>query len=518
MAEFKFDSEAADGACLFFERYLTHVEGKQWTKPNGDPLPFVLDDWQKEKIIRPLFGWKRADGTRRYRTAYIEIPRKNGKSTLCAGIALLLLFADHEQGGKVFSAASDREQAALVFNVASQMVKNSPALRKRAKIRHRSIVVPKTFSAYQVLSAEAFTKHGLNAHGIIFDELHAQPNRDLWDVLTTSTGARTQPLIVAITTAGFDEESICYEVRTHAIKVRDGIIDDPSFLTVIYAAEKDDDWKDEAVWAKANPGLGKSVRIENLRDEVQLAIESPLEQNKFKRLHLNIWTQQSVLWLDMDKWDACSTPVDEKALEGKEAFGGLDMATTTDLTAFDLEFPREDGGFDGITRFWIPEDTAKLRERRDRVPYSKWIDMGLIRTTPGNVCDYSVVRRDILEDCRRFNVREIAFDPWNATQLAIDLQSDGIQMFQFRQGYASMNEPTKALEKLMLDKKIAHGGNPVLRWQASNVSVKTDPSGNIKPEKPKHGTSKRIDGIVAKIMALGRALMKPDELLDIRVI
>lgn len=498
--EFWFDEAAADRAVQFFEQYLRHVKGK-WAG-----VPFELMDWQRDKIIRPLFGWKRMDGTRKYRVAYIEIPRKNGKSTLAAGIALYLLTADGEPGSEVYSAAADREQAAIVFETAKAMVEASPALRKRAQIYKRSIVVPKTRSSYKVLSADAPTKHGLNAHGIIFDELHAQPNRELWDVLTTSTGAREQPLVVAITTAGYDRNSICWEQHDYARKVLDGIIDDPSFFAYIAAANEDDDWTDPKVWAKANPGLGVSVKQEYLEQECKRAKEVPAYQNTFRRLHLNQWTQQETRWMDMTAWDASAGLLRDHELPGRIAYGGLDLSSTTDISAFVLVFPPDEsgGGYRVLPTFWMPEDTMREHQKRDRVPYDVWVREGWIKTTPGNVINYGFIRREINRLANIYNIAEIGADPWNATQLLVDLEGDGFTIVAIRQGFASMSAPTKELMNLVLAKKLIHGGNPVLRWMADNLVVKTDPAGNIKPDKAK--STQRIDGIVALIMALDRAV------------
>jgi phage terminase large subunit-like protein len=517
MTEYIFDEKAADEACQFFERFLTHVDGELGTGADGRPQAFRLADWQAEKIIRPMFGWKRKDnGFRKFRTCYIEIPRKNGKSTLSAGIALQIFFGDKEPGGHVFSAAADRDQASIVFETAKRMIQNSKALSSRCEIYRRSIVSKVTGGYYKVLSADAGTKHGLNAHGIIFDELHAQPNRELWDVLTTSTGARRQPLTIAITTAGYDEESICYQVRDYACKVRDGLIIDPTFLPVIYGADRDDDFTQEEIWKKANPNYGISITREYLEQEALKAKESASYQNTFKRLHLNIWTQQSVLWLDMADWDACASPVDLEALKGRPCYAGLDLSATADITALSLIFPpqSENEPYQFAWWYWIPEEGAAKKERLDRVPYSQWP----VNLTTGNVVDYEAIKGAIRKIGYDYSLMEIAYDPWNATQVAVDLQSEGYRMIQFRQGFVSYNEPTKEFEKLLKGRRMIHGGNPVTRWMASNVSVKTDPAANIKPVKPEHASNKRIDGITAAIMALGLACRQPESVLDVTVI
>jgi len=498
--EYWFDTEAADRAVRFFEACLTHTKG-EWA---GTPLK--LSDWQADKIIRPLFGWKRADGTRKYRTAYIQIPRKAGKSTLAAGIALYLLMADNEPGAEVYSAAADRDQAAIVFEMAKGMAEASEPLRKRVKPFKRALTVPSTASTYKVLSSEAYTKHGLSAHGIVVDEVHALPDRELWDVLTTSTGARRQPLTVAITTAGFDRHSLCFELYDYACKVRDGIFEDPAFLPVIYEAAEDDDWKLPATWHKAHPGLGVSVKEEYFAAECAKAQQMPTYENTFKRLLLNIWTEQDTRWLPMDAWDACAAELPD--LEGRVCYAGLDLSTTTDITALVLAFPVGPVVY-LMPFFWVPSEGIHKRAKRDRVPYDVWTKQGLIAATAGNVIDYDTIRARINELAERFNIKEIAIDRWNATHLATQLTGDGFEVIGFGQGFASMSAPCKELEKRVLGREIAHGGNPVLRWMASNVSVTMDAAGNMKADKAK--STERIDGIVAGLMALGRVIANDDD-------
>lgn len=492
-AGYWFDEAAADRAVQFFELCLTHCKGEL----AGQPLK--LSSWQADTIIRPLFGWKRPDGTRRYRTAYIEIPRKAGKTTLAAGIGLYLLTADGEPGAEIYSAAADRDQAAIAFEIAREMVSASPALRKRVQGFKRSLTFPSAASSYKVLSAEAYTKHGLNAHGIIFDELHAQPNRDLWDVLTTSTGARRQPLTVAITTAGHDRHSICWQLHEHAIRVRDGVVKDDSFLPVIFAADPADDWKSPETWRKAHPGLGVSVREDYLREECERAQALPSYENTFRRLLLNQWTEQDERWLSLSAWDACQE--DTPDLGGCECYAALDLSSTTDITALVLAFPI--GGMVHLLPFfWVPRDGISKRTRRDRVPYDVWVKEGLMDATEGAVIDYDVIRQRINVLAERFNIKEIAIDRWNATQLATQLTGDGFQVVAFGQGFASMAAPCQELEKRVLGKTLNHGGNPVMRWMATNVAIETDAAGNMKPSKAK--STERIDGIVAALMALGR--------------
>ncbi len=509
--DFTFDEVAARRAIDFFHECLTFTAGEWMGRP------FVLQPWQRA-IVANLFGWKQKDGRRRYREAFIYVPRKCGKSELAGGLGNLLTFADGEPAAQVYCAAADREQARLVFNAAKRMVQAEPELADRARIYTNAIVVEGTGSVLKVVSAEAYSKHGINAHGIIIDELHAQPDRELVDVLTTSTGARRQPIIIYITTADFDRLSICNEKYDYACKVRDGIIVDPAFLPVIYEAGRDEDWTQAAVWRSANPNLGVSVSEEYLERECRRAQETPTYENTFKRLHLNMRTQQDVRWLAMEKWDACGgEPINEKSLEGRRCFAGLDLSTTTDISALVLvfhdaltdegELTSTEGTITVLPFFWIPEDGARQRERRDRVPYVTWAREGLIEMTPGNVVDYDIIRKRINELSKRFEISEIALDRWNATHLASQLSGDGFEMVAFGQGYRDMTAPTKEMEKLVLCGKLRHGGHPVLRWMASNVAVEMDAAGNLKPSKKK--SIERIDGIVATIMALGRAMLAP---------
>lgn len=486
------DKAKADFAVKFFHQLLTHTKGELGN------TPFLLAPWQREYIGR-LFGAVDAAGHRVYRTSLLAIPRKNGKSSLCAGIALKLLL-EPEPGAEIYSCAADRDQARLVFEMAKVCVEQSPTLSKMLKVYRNSIVREETHSTYKALSSEAFTKHGLSCHGIIFDELHAQTSRELWDVMTTSTGARRQPLCVALTTAGFDRKSICWDIWRYAIAVRDGAIKDPTFLPAIYAADESDDWTSEKTWRKANPNLGVSVKLDDLRVRCKRAQEMPSEENTFRRLHLNQWTEQDTRWLQMKHWAqgdvAC--PVD---LTGRECYAGLDLASTYDTTALVLLFPLDDGLYWAQPHFWIPEDNAHDREKRDRVPYMQWHKEGQLHTTPGNVTDFDAVRIDIVNLCKKYNVRQIAIDRWNAHQLTQQLQSDGISVVGFGQSFASMSSPAKQLETLVVGGKILHGGHKVLAWQASNVAVIHDHQQNIKPSKAK--STERIDGIVALVMAVG---------------
>jgi len=487
------------------QRAISFIENLKHTKGEYAGHNFKLTDWQKRDIIIPLFGTLNPDGTRQYRTCFIELPRKNGKTTLAAAIALELTFADGEFGAEVYSAANDRDQAALVFNEAAAMIRQEPALEKRAKILDttKRIVYYGRNSFYRAISAEAYTKWGYNAHGVIYDELHAAPDRELWDVLTTSTGSRRQPLIVVITTAGYDRNSICWELHDYALKVKNGIIEDPTFLPVIYAADEKDDWQDERIWKKANPALKSGFRkIEEMRIAAMKAKEIPAYEMVFRRLYLNQWVNSVERWMPIEKWDACKGEVDLESLKGRPCYAGLDLSSTIDLTALSLVFPKDDT-YDVLMRFWIPGDTAKEAEKRDRVPYQTWAQQGLITLTEGNVIDYDYIKEELKKLRESFDIKEIAYDRWGAAKLVQDLTEEGFTVVPFGQGYASMSSPTKELMNLVLGQKIRHNGDPILRWNVDNMVVRTDPAGNLKPDKEK--ATQKIDGCVAMIMALDRA-------------
>ena len=498
----KYDARAANAAVAFIE-CLKHTKGI-W---HGEP--FSLLAWQ-EQIVRDIFGAKKPNGYRQFNTAYVEIPKKMGKSELAAAIALYLTCGDQEFGAEVYGCASDRQQASIVFDVAVQMVEQCKPLKDRIQLRlsYKRMIYKPLMSFYQVLSAEAYTKHGLNVHGVVFDELHSQPTRELYDVMTHGSGdARKQPLYFLITTAGYDRNSICWQVHSKAKDILVGKKRDPTFYPVIYGAEETDDWTSEAVWAKANPSLGVTVDIEKLRDAYQSAKESPAEENLFRQLRLDQWTKQSVRWMPMANWDACTVPVDAEALRGRICYGGLDLSKSHDLSAFVLVFPPKEPDEDIfyiLPYFWIPEDNLYTRVKRDHVPYDVWRQQGLIYATEGDVIHYSHIESVIEGLGSVYNIQEIAYDMWGATQMSQDLTALGFTVASFGQGFKSMTPPTQELYKLVKEKRIAHGGNPVLRWMMDNVVVDTDAAENIKPNKAK--STERIDGVVAMIMALDRAI------------
>ena len=477
-----YDRDAADFAVAFIEN-LCHTKGTWAGKP------FLLLDWQ-EQIIRDLFGILKPNGYRQFNTAYVEIPKKNGKSELAAAIALLLCCGDGEERAEVYGCAADRQQASIVFEVAADMVRMCPALSKRVKIlaSQKRIIYAPTNSFYQVLSAEAYSKHGFNIHGVVFDELHTQPNRKLFDVMTKGSGdARMQPLYFLITTAGTDTHSICYETHQKAMDILEGRKIDPTFYPVIYGAADTEDWTDPKVWKKANPSLGETIGMDKVVAACESARQNPGEENSFRQLRLNQWVKQAVRWMPMEKWDSCAFPVNEDDLEGRVCYGGLDLSSTTDITAFVLVFPPtdEDDRYILLPYFWVPEETLDLRVRRDHVPYDLWERQGKLFTTEGNVVHYGYIEQFIERLGERFNIREIAFDRWGAVQMVQNLEGMGFTVVPFGQGFKDMSPPTKELMKLVLEKKIAHGGHPVLRWMMDNIYIRTDPAGNIKADKEK---------------------------------
>lgn len=493
----RYDKAAADFAVAFIES-LCHTKGTWAGKP------FELIDWQ-EHIIRDLFGTLKPNGYRQFNTAYIEIPKKQGKSELAAAVALLLTCGDGEERAEVYGCAADRQQAAIVFDVAADMVRMCPALSKRVKIlaSQKRLIYTPTNSFYQVLSAEAYSKHGFNIHGVVFDELHTQPNRKLFDVMTKGSGdARMQPLYFLITTAGTDTHSICYETHQKAKDIIEGRKIDPTFYPVIYGADESDDWTNPKVWKKANPSLDITVGIDKVKAACESAKQNPGEENAFRQLRLNQWVKQAVRWMPMEKWDKCAFSVDEDELEGRVCYGGLDLSSTTDITAFVLVFPPldEEDKYIILPYFWIPEDNLTLRVNRDHVPYDVWERQGYLQTTEGNVVHYGFIEKFIERLGERFNIREIAFDRWGAVQMVQNLEGMGFTVVPFGQGFKDMSPPTKELMKLVLEQKIAHGGHPVLRWNMDNIYIRTDPAGNIKADKEK--STEKIDGAVATIMAL----------------
>jgi phage terminase large subunit-like protein len=500
-----YDSDKADDAVWFFENRLTHTKGKYAKKE------FKLAKWQ-DKIIRELFGTIKVDGARQYSTAYVEIPKKNGKSELAAGIALYCLLMDGEEGAEVYSAAATREQAAIVFRVAAQMVRNNAKLNEECRIidSTKTILIrddPNCF--YKAISADAGTQDGINPSCVVFDELHRQKTRDLWDVLTYGSDTRRQPLTFAITTAGIIGESpVCEQQHSYAESILKGVFKDPTFYPVIYGLDEKEDWTLESNWYKANPALDDFLPVDKVRTACEKAKRLPAEQNSFRRLRLDQWTSQETRWIPLAEWEECGGPFNPNDLVGKDCIAGLDLSTTKDITALALLFPVEDEIF-VIPHFWLPEHDLYERSVRDSVPYDFWVKQELIHTTPGNIIDYSFIRKKVNELADVYSIQEIAHDPWNATQIALELAGDGFTMVPIRQGFISLSAPSKELERLVMGRKLHHGGHPVLRWMLDCTSILQDSTGNIKPVKPDRGkSSKRIDGIVATVIGLARVIAR----------
>ncbi len=501
-----YDKAKADRAVKFIEN-LCHTKGK-WAGKR-----FWLLPWQ-EQLIRDIFGIVKPDGYRQLRTAFVEICKKVGKSELAAAVALYLLYADNEPSAEVYGAAADRQQASIVFDVARQMVEMSPALLKRSKLMTatKSIVNYGNSGYYQVLSAEVGGKHGFSVSGLVFDEIHTQPNRQLYDVLTKgSSDARQNPLHFIITTAGTDRHSIAYELHTKAVDILEGRRVDPTFYPVVYGLKDDEDWEDEANWYKVNPSLGYTVDIERLRDAYREAKQNPADEVTFKWLRLNMWVSSTVAWIPDAIFMKGNEEIDLAALEGRDCYGGLDLSSTGDITALVLVFPPrdEDEKYILLPFFWVPEETIPQRVKAASVPYDIWERQGYLLSTEGNVIHYDFIEKFINDLAEKYHIVEIAVDRWNATQMIQNLEGDGFTMIPFGQGSASMSGPTKDFYRLLMEGKIIHGGHPVLRWMAGNVVVDTDPAGNIKVTKAK--SKEKIDGIVAAIMALDRCIRNQTE-------
>jgi phage terminase large subunit-like protein len=502
-----FDERAAKAAIAFYS-VLRHWKG-EWA---GEVIRL---EPAQQFWLWSLFGWKRDDGTRRFRTAYLEVGRKNAKTTTAAGIGLFLAFAEGEGGAEVYSAATKQDQAKIVHRDATEMVKRSPQLKKIITVFRNNLHSVESGSKFEPLSADYNSLDGLNIQGVIADELHAWPSPELWGVLKTGTGSRRQPLMLAITTAGVDQQGICYAQREYLTRILKGIIEDDSYWGMIYTLdtrqdwpdlEQDDNWQNEANWIKANPLLGVSKKWDTMRQDAREATNRPAELNHFLRWHLNIWTTAVTRWINPFQWDECgSVVVNEQALYGRLCYGGLDLSSTGDLTAFVLVFPPSTPGglWEVLCRFWIPADNIIDRVRRDQVPYDQWVREGYIETTPGNSVDYDFILAQIESDMSNYNIAEVAFDPWNATHVSNRLIENNITMVDFRQGFVSMNPAMKALEVAIAQGELAHGDSPVLNWMADNLVVRTDPAGNIKPDKER--SREKIDGMVALAMAHHRA-------------
>ena len=494
-----FNEQKASDAIEFFS-YLKHSKG-EWAGQS-----FTLEPWQMF-IVWVLFGWVKKDGTRRFKTGYLEVPRKNGKSTLGAGIGLKLAFADDEPGAEVYSAATKKDQAIIVHGEATRMVKASPDLIDVIQVFKNSLTRIDKAQKYEPLGADEDTLDGLNVHAAIVDELHAHKTRGVYDLMETGTSARRQPLLFAITTAGTDQTdaSICWEQHVYVEQILRGVIEDDTYFGFICAMDDKDDWQDERNWFKANPNLGVSKKLEYMRDQALKAKNMPSKLNTFLRLDLNQWTQQATRWIDLSLWDKnAGAAIDEAELKGRACYAGLDLSSVSDLTAFVLLFQDPATGVGSVLcRFWCPQARLEDEHNRYREQYIAWEREGLITATPGNAIDYEAVKAQVLKDAETFQIQELAVDRlFQGYQMSMQLAEEGLTVAACGMGFMSMAGPTAELERRLLSHSLRHGGNPVLRWMANNVAVKEDPAGNKKPDKAQ--SQGKIDGIVALLLALDR--------------
>lgn len=499
-------------------RVKTFIQNLSFSKGQWAGQPFNLLPWQWEKLVLPAFGTIKSDGSRQYRFVYCEIPKKNGKTELGGALALYMLCADREGKPEVYSASGDKEQAGLCFSAAAEMVKSSPILSKNLKIleSRKRIVNPRNSGFYQVLSSESELQHGLSPSAIFFDELHAQPTDRLWNVLTAGTDyARKQQLVMVLTTAGiYDKNSIWWKIRTRAQQIEKGILEQSNFLPVLYIADPDEDPENEELWKRVNPSLGQIFTTDKIREDFETAKNDPVDLQNFLRFRLNIPIKSLSRWMPMNEWDQCSAKPDLESLRGRTCYGGLDLASKIDLASFVMVFPPllEGEAWDVIVKFYCPEDGILKRSRVDRVNYDIWAKQGFITSTPGNVIDYDFIEKDIFQAAEDYSMRVIGFDSWNATATATRVMNklnptgndNGFQMIECRQGPRTFNEPAKDLLVKVKSKQIRHGGNPVLRWCADNLVMRSDANGNVAPDKQR--AQEKIDGMVALLMAFDVAL------------
>jgi phage terminase large subunit-like protein len=509
-----YDDKLADQAVRFFY-LLRHIEG-EWKGKH-----FELADWQEWDIIRPLLGWRHKEtGFRRYRTAYIEIPRRNSKSTMAAGLAAYGFLADQEHRGQIFSAATKEEQALIVWEMARDMIMASPELREYIEVFKRSLFCPRLGSKFKPLGRDSHTQDGLSVHMGVIDEYHAHKNSDMLDVLSSGRGSRRQPILIIITTAGFGTHCPCKKESDLVKRIINGMAQNDQYFGYITTVDDPTKWDDPIEWQKANPNLGLSVYVDGFKAEFEEAKMSPAKQNAFKAKKLNVWTEQSTRWISMEMFNQCNGPVDWSKLHGKRCYGGLDLGISRDLSALALAFvedqPKLQKVEDGkllqpkvylYLKFWVPEETLWERSRIEGVPYAQWRDEGWIATTPGNATRYDIIRKDINELAGQFKIEELAVDRAHAHQLMTELADDGLTIFKHTQNMMAMNFPCRSFEELILTKRLQHGDNPVLAWQVSNVAIVRDGNENIKVVKDKSGD--RVDGVVAAAMAIGRLLAAP---------
>ena len=511
--------EAAAERVIDFKQQLRHTKG-EWANPRKHDTRIRLEPWQQFKDW-VLFGWRRPGGYRRFTKAYIEVARKNGKTTDAAAIANYCFLMDRprEMGPEVYCVATKKDQAKIAWEEAERQVQKQSFLKKltRTYKQTSTVIIPGTAARMRPLGKDSHTEDALNPHFVLVDEYHAHRDNSMLEVMESALAAREQPLIYIITTAGFDKNSACYqEERALAVQVLERSLNPvpETYFCLIYALDEDDDWTDPDVWIKSNPNLGVSVRWDYLEKRIQAALLSPAKQNKIKTKNLNIWTQAETRWIHEETWNACGFPVNIEALDGRKCYAGVDLSASQDITAVVLCFPPKEKGekYQFIYRFFIPGDNIIERERKDKVPYSYWIEKGYIVTTHGNCIDYDFIEQQILIDAEKYQIQEIAYDPWKAIEIVNHLKEAGFTMVSINQRYSGMASPTDTFEKKMLGKEIAHDNNPVMIWMVSCTEVKSDRQGNIMPMKPQRDkTGKRIDGVVASIMALDRAVRHEEQ-------
>jgi len=502
-----FDPDRVDRVLKAFGA-LRHTQG-QWA---GRPL--VPDPWQVAYILAPIFGWVKWDAdsnsyARIIRQFYVDVPRKNGKSTLLGGIAIYMLAADGEPGAQIVCAATSERQAGFIFNPIKQLAEKSPVLKKHVKTVLKKIIHPASGSYVEVVSSVADAQHGANIHFAAVDELHVHKTPDLVETIETGTGSRRQPLVGIITTADSGKKNTIYaRKREYIEQLARSAIKDPSTYGVVWAADPMADPFSEETQRSANPGYGISPTRSYLKNAAAQAQQSPADLSKYQRLHLGLRTKQETKFLDLAVWDRNASMVDESKLAGREAFGGLDLASTSDLCALAWVFPAE-SGFDALWRLWTPEANLPSLDKRTAGMASVWVRDGFLTVTPGNVSDYDFIRAQINADREKFDVRGLAYDPWNSSQLVNDLVSDGTPMVKTRQGLVTLSAPLKELQRVLLEgtaerPMFRHGGNPAVRWQADNLAVAMDAAGNVKPDKA--NAADKIDAIAATVNALSLVL------------
>lgn len=497
----RFDEHLGQHACNFFETYLHHSKGR-WGGRR-----FELADWQRNDLLMPLFGWVGPDGARRYRKAYVEIPKKNGKSTIASGIGLYMLSADGEPGAEIYSAAGDEEQAKIVHTEAVNMVDASKDLQRSLRINRstNNIAYPATRSFYRALTKAPDTKEGFNAHCVICDELHIWKGRELWDALKYAFIARRQGLLFIITTAGADMESVCRKEHEYAKQVLAGEVVNQSLFALIYAAPIDADVDDPQTWRDANPSMGVTMNEVDFEAQLLEAKKSATDLAVFKRYRLNVWQTSSSPWLRAEDWLSGARDYKLAAFEGLDCWAGLDLSKTTDTTSLVLAFPLEEEEYYLLPFFWLPEEVVHRNDETN--PYRDWHARGFLFATPGNVVDYAFIKKHIGDLTKRFEIKELAYDPYNAEHLTQEIEGEyAIPRFAFAQTTGNFAGPTGDFERLVLSGELTHPNHPILNWQAGHVQVKTDANGNKRPVKPKAGDKRKIDGIVASIMALARAM------------